>query len=458
MTVTWTPEQVLTLSPDDASRKNASGLANPRKWRSLYQGEDSARDHLLGRRSVIWGEYQGTGADPYRCQVILDQPAFQCSCPSTKSPCKHSLGLLLLYAGQPAIFEAAPAPDWVAAWLARRAALEGRRAVREKQPPDPLAQARRAAARDQKIRAGLDELEIWLLDLLRQGLAAAQIQPHTFWETMAARLVDAQAPGLARIVREDMVRAVSSGEGWHERLLDAVSRLYLALEGYRHLDSLPEAVQADLRALVGITLKQEEVLQGSGLWDSWLVLGREVVEETQLLVQRVWLWGQSSRRPAVHLSFSAPGSQLDGSLPPGLALPGELVFYPGAYPLRALVRRHGQPRFLAAADISGCASLVDALGSYAAALSAAPWLDRFPLVLDAVTPLHEDEAWWLADSDGRRLPLVKPFSHGWSLLAMSGGGPLGVFGTWDGSAFTPLSAWSEGEFVSFKVKNEAAQS
>jgi len=36
-------------------------------------------------------------------------------------------------------------------------------------------------------------LELWLRDLVRQGLAAAPGQPYSFWDAVAARLVDAQA-------------------------------------------------------------------------------------------------------------------------------------------------------------------------------------------------------------------------------------------------------------------------
>src|SRR5512133_1536392 len=110
MPVSWTPEQVLGLAPDEASRKNASGLANPRKWLRLDKNDPA-------NPTLLWGEMQGSGAEPYRCQVDLSGPAFKCSCPSRKLPCKHTLGLFLLYAGQPGAFETSQPPDWVMAWL-----------------------------------------------------------------------------------------------------------------------------------------------------------------------------------------------------------------------------------------------------------------------------------------------------------------------------------------------------
>ena len=64
-------------------------------------------------------------------------------------------------------------------------------------------------------------------------------------------------------------------------------------------------------------------------------------------MQRTWLWGQRSERPALLLSFAAPGQPLDRSLVPGMALDAELVFFPSAYPLRALIKqRHATPAAL----------------------------------------------------------------------------------------------------------------
>jgi hypothetical protein len=434
------------LAPDEASRKNAAGLAIPGRWAGL--GSILAQD-----RRAIWGEIQGSGTDPYRCQVDLNGPGYQCSCPSKKHPCKHALGLFLLYASRPEAFAAAQPPEWVEIWLARRqeqARVARVEAPEKELPPD--ARSRRAADRDGKIRAGLDALEVWLRDLLRQGLAGAQGQPRAFWETAAARLVDAQAPGLARMVRSLADQAVS-GEGWQERMIQQMARLYLAMEGYRRIGTLPEDTQADLRSLVGINVKQETLLQEAGVRDTWLVLGRVVEEETNLKVQRVWLWGQSTGRPALVLSFAAAGGTLDASLAPGMALPAELVFYPGAYPLRALVRSREAAQNLTV-EMPGCANLAAATAGFAAALARFPWLERFPMALSRVTPLREDGEWVLYDGQNRRAALARHFLHGWTLLALSGGNPLGVFGEWNGERLLPLSAWGEGEFVDFRPSME----
>ena len=85
--MTLTMEGVLALAPDEASAKAARGLTSPAKWPLL--GADDA---------AVWGECQGSGSKPYQTQVDLSGPAFRCSCPSRKFPCKHNLALLMLRA------------------------------------------------------------------------------------------------------------------------------------------------------------------------------------------------------------------------------------------------------------------------------------------------------------------------------------------------------------------------
>jgi hypothetical protein len=440
-----TADQIMALAPDPASAKAGQGLASPRKWASLGWSERAA-----------WGECQGSAREPYRTQVDLDEPAFRCSCPSRKFPCKHGLGLMMILANQPAAFTQGAPPPWVAEWLAKRDQSAQQRTAKQERaaaPAEPgaqkqrsAAQARTVAAREAKVSAGVEELSRWLRDLVRQGLASAQDRSHSSWESIAARMVDAQAPGLARMVR-DLAGVPDSGEGWQDRLLQRLARLFLLLEGYRRLDTLPPEEQAEVRATVGWTQSQDELLAGAGLRDRWLVLGQRVEDEDHLRVLRTWLWATDAGRPALALAFAAPGQPLDRSLVAGTALDAELVFFAGAHPLRALVKqRHGPPAPLDRMPGDGLAAATQA---YAAALARSPWIEHFPLALTGVTPLRDGERWFMRDAEGLVLPLARRFARGWRLLALSGGQPLGLFGEWDGEALLPLSAWAEDRFVVF---------
>jgi hypothetical protein len=243
----------------------------------------------------------------------------------------------------------------------------------------------------------------------------------------------------------------ASGDGWHERLLDQIARLEMAITGYRRIQELPEDTQADLRAVIGFTIKQEDLKDQPGIHDTWLVLGRDVEEEAGLKTQRTWLWGRHTRRAALVLSFAAGKAILENSLPPGTAFLGDVVFYPGAYPLRGYVREQNGSVPLPDA-LPGCDTLTQVTAGYAAALAANPWLERYPLAINQVMPARDEDTWVLVDSDGRKLPLARSFLHGWSLMAYSGGQPLGVFGEWNGERLLPLSTWVDGQLFVFPAR------
>ena len=438
----WTTEQIIALAPDAASAKAGQGLAAARKWLSLGADEQA-----------VWGMCQGSGKDPYQAQIDLTEPAFRCSCPSRKFPCKHGLGLFLLLAAQPTAFKEKKPPDWVLEWMASRAKRAEQRAEKQTRAEagekivDEAAQAKRAASREAKVAAGLRDLGLWLRDIARGGLAAVGSQPPKFWERTAARLVDAQAPGVARLVRE-MAGVPASGEGWEARLLERLGKLYLLTEGFKRIAELPEDTQADIRALIGWTQNQDELLRLDGTRDRWLVLGQRVEEEDRLRVQRVWLWGERSGRVALILHFAHGQQPLDASFVIGAAIDAELAFFPGAHPLRAIVKqRHGAPA--PPERISGYSKIIDAHEAFTSAMAANPWLEKFPMSLLNVTPLRRGDAWFVRDVEGRALKLAPRFESGWTMLALSGGRGIDVFGEWDGDHLWPLSAFHENRFAKF---------
>ncbi len=451
----WSSEQILALAPDAGSIKSGKELATPRKWSSTGANEQAA-----------WGECKGSGKEPYQTQIDLNGPAFKCSCPSRKFPCKHALGLFLLFASQPGLFSQNIPPNWVSEWLAKRSQRTEQNSkpkvpkevgAEEKAQKQREAKIHRAAKREERILEGLEDLELWLQDLVRQGLAAMQAKPLNYWEARAARLVDAQAPGLARRVRE-MASIPASGEGWQGRLIEAASLIHLAVNGYKNLDSLPQATQEDLRSLVGWTQEQDELLKKEGIWDRWLVMGKRVEEETlgalgrstTMKTQRTWLWGESNRQPALILSFAAPGQMLDSSLVPGTVVEAELVYFAGSHPMRALVKQHSIA-LSSCKNLPGYTSLSAATNSYSAALAANPWIDRFPIALEGVIPFYTGENWEIRDMEGRSLRLAPGFPLNWQLLALNGGKPMAIFGEWNGECYWPLSVFADERWINLSV-------
>jgi len=388
--------------------------------------------------------------------IDLSEPAFKCSCPSRKFPCKHALGLFLLLANAPATRSAATStPAWAAEWLAKRdQQAQGKTEAAKKavEEPDEATLARRASQkvkrsldREAKVTAGLKELELWLRDLLRHGLAAAQTRSYDYWDQMAARLIDAQAPGAARRVRE-LSRVPQSRDGWIEQLLAKVSSLFLLLKAFDRIDTLPAAVQADVRSAIGWSYKEDELPEDNLVADEWLVLGQRTTGEEGLRVRRTWLWGQRTAKSALVLDFAAPGQHLAPTLLPGTTVEAELVFYPSNYSLRAALKRSANTT-KSLKEIPGFPSSDQLLTTYANALALNPWLEALPAPLETVVPLRRSEHWFARDVNGRLLSLRCEPTSGWKLIALSGGGPITIFGEWNGQSLLPVSAWAEGRYV-----------
>ncbi|MEV6394113.1 SWIM zinc finger family protein [Streptomyces sp. NPDC051907] len=433
--VRWTSEQVLALAPDDASRRAGTRLGTAGPWSSAGSSSSGA----------VWGLCKGSGSRPYQTIVDTAGPAYKCSCPSRKFPCKHALGLLLLWAADEEAVRDSTAPDWAEEWLEGR----GKRTAGQEQgdagapakAADPEAARRRAERRAARIAAGATELEQRLADLLRGGLATAEQAGYGLWEETAARMVDAQAPGLAGRVRE-LGAIPGSGPGWPVRLLEECALIHLLDSAWLGVDRLPEPLAATVRTRVGLTSPAD----GAPVRDHWLVLAQYDTSDGKLTTRRIWLYGQESGRTALLLSFGAAGRSPQQALPVGLTVDAELTPHTGAGQLRAeWGEQFGGPVPIASPPPGG--PVEAAVAAYGRALREDPWLDSWPVTLSEVIPIPSRDGWQLADAVGESALPIAPAALSrpglWRLAALSAGRPVTVFGECGHRGFNPLAAWSE---------------
>jgi hypothetical protein len=428
-----TAEQALALAPDGASAKAATGLASDRHWVALG-----------GDAEALWGECKGSGAKPYQAQVDLAALVTRCSCPSRKFPCKHALALLLMHARGG--IAAAPRPAWVEEWLnSRRDRAEKKEQAAVKaaaaQAADPDAAAagaaKREAARWKRIDQGTAELQRWIGDQLRRGLASFGPQQRTEWTAMAARMVDAQAPALSTQVLA-AADAMASGVAGAPAVLERFGLIWLLREAVARRETLSPQRLADVRTALGWVYDKDDLATlGESVSDRWIVQGQRIDErDDRLFERRVWLRGQASGRDALLHDYAYGGRGWEQQWLDGRSVEANLRFFPGSAPLRALALEQGAaqpaPRWSQPA--------VEAIERASLAFAANPWLPWWPLSLADAVPLRERERWWLHTAAGR-LPLALGEAAGWNLLAHSGGQALQVMGEWDGRSLRPLSAW-----------------
>lgn len=291
----FSEQQIEQLAPDH-NLKNARSLVQTGKWPTLGVSD-----------RAMWGECKGSGKKPYQVAIDGNNLAFKCTCPSRKFPCKHALGLMLMYASFEGSFNKVAdgsEADFVKEWLDKRAERaqkqEQKASESAKKPVDAKAKARRQASRNAKIIDGLDLLDQWLLDVARTGIAQGVAAENAIYQgarALVPRLVDAQAPALSRMVDSLLADAVLLRNNTQNctDFFGKLSDIYLISQAYRQYDNLSAEWQAELRRLVGINESRDEICANAGIEDEWLVLDDKVTKEDRITTHAYVAYGLNSQ-------------------------------------------------------------------------------------------------------------------------------------------------------------------
>ncbi|MGW0035409.1 SWIM zinc finger family protein [Gordonia sp. NPDC003376] len=443
----WSTQQVLALAPDASSATAGRKLGSPVPW-----SDTGATDH------VVWGSCAGSGKTPYRTVVELSAPAYTCSCPSRKFPCKHVLGLLLLW-GEGGVPDAAEPADHAAAWLAGRAARAAATPAAAAAPKDPERAAKNAAQRAERVTTGLDELRMWLGDQAGHGLAGLEADAHARFDAVAARLVDAQAPGMANRVRRLPAvvyapdDATDSRADWPSRLLQEFGALWSLAAAHDRLPDLSDELAATVRRHIGYPVAKADVLARPAVVDDWQVLGRRDTEEDHLQARRTWLCGAHTGRFGLILDYAPAGGTLPARPAVGQVRHAAMHFYPGAPGHRCLPadtdpasapdpdavdRDAAQVHEPAAPEITGT-DLAAARRTRAEAVAADPWLSGFPVIVTGRLGTTDDGHAALIDRTGDAVALRDGEGLWPLLLALTEGDEVQLFGELGARGLDPFT-------------------
>ncbi|MDR2626194.1 MAG: SWIM zinc finger family protein, partial [Zoogloeaceae bacterium] len=412
-------KNIETLAPDQASLGAAAKLAKAAKWARLEREGD-----------LYWGECQGSGANPYRVIADASDHGYKCTCPSRKFPCKHTLALMWLAADNIDLFQTAAPPQWVVDWLGRRrraapvdaeaaappgaggksiaAAVSGEGEAGDAAPQeDAKAVARREAAQKKRaedtrlaIAGALEELEQWITDQLRLGLAALLDNAAERCRRIAARMVDQKAGALASRIDEMPARLLAlRNEERPEAVLRELGKLVLLSKAWRQNPDDPE-----IRRHISTAETREQVLADTRalvVKSTWEVLGERIETRRDGLVRHAtWLMNlhAGACRHALLLDFyPASAGRRSESFAAGEQFTATLVFYPSRAPLRALIAERAP--LANALPWPAPESPHDPLAACAPFWDALPWELECPLNLPAGRILKDGRGqyWWQAE-------------------------------------------------------------
>ncbi|SFB17207.1 SWIM zinc finger [Cohnella sp. OV330] len=196
---TITEAYVDSLAPNAGAIKNGRDLIKKNSFPVLNESPDA---------TLLFGECNGSGKEPYRCSVDFvneASPVFRCSCPSRQFPCKHALGLLYARAmGSP--FTPAEVPQDIAD---KRDKAE----KREEKKKDAAESEGNAPAAKRKVNKsalvkkfasqleGLRLLEKLVLQLVQSGLGSVDKKTVQMIEEQAKQLGNHFIPGVQAKLR-----------------------------------------------------------------------------------------------------------------------------------------------------------------------------------------------------------------------------------------------------------------
>ncbi len=313
----------------------------------------------------------------------------------------------------------------------------------EKRQADKL---KRRAERIALMKRGMEDLEIWLCDIIRSGTASTEGQNYAFWQDFSARMVDTQLSALGPKIRALQLLHHSECD-WPDQMLQELGGLYLLAKGFQRLEELPEVMQEQLLRIAGIRDQKKDLLLQDGIFDQWGVLGQfEGINIDDGHFRRTWLRGAKTRKLALiqEYDYRKQGYETEWKL--GHIYTGNMIYYPASYSQRALLK-DPEVQEPIIRQMKGYPNTDAFLEDYADAIATNPWLPDFPCCLENITPILEGEKLQLIDQEHYVIPVHVKEAMIWQILALSGGHPITIFGEWTGAEFLPLSVLVDQRFV-----------
>lgn len=443
----FTEQQIETLSPNPAAFNAGKALSSLSKWGTLAKND-----------RVVWGEIQGSGKKPYQTQIDLTSLSYKCNCPSRQFPCKHNIGLMLLYASSPNEFKIKDEePEWVKNWIDKRQAKANKPETDERTPEEleklDKAREKNQAERFDSVMAGANELELWLKDLVRIGILELPNKNTSEFSKIAARMVDAKAPGLASWVRMLGNLNFSNTTEWQGEALAIIAKLFMLIKTFKNYNKLTPIWQITIKNLVGWNQSPKELIASSDaetIKDRWLVAGQiSESNDDEIITQKNYLIGCESNRSALILNFITKYSVIENPILPGSILNAELAFFPSALPHRAAIKMTRGVENQLELEPSSLKGWEDAYIIKAEHQRLNPWSSETFFIIDDLRLTNQDNRWIAYDNEHRYVQIERKFElqkiMKW--LVISGNRRMRVACILKNEAIVPLGIFENNQYI-----------
>lgn len=405
--MTLSEQQIESLAPNPAAFLAGKKLSGKESWQGFAKND-----------RVMWGEIKGSGKSPYLVQIDSLDIAYKCTCPSRQFPCKHSIALMLLHLQHNSIFQQKEEPEWVTSWMDKRVAKEKKLEEPVERTDDELAELEKSrektqVARFNSVMAGVAELELWLKDLVRIGFLELPNKSTAEFDKVAARMIDAKAPGLAGWVKMYTRINYEQADEWQNEALVITAKLFLLVRTLKNYEQLSAPWQHTIKNLAGWSQSTKELLadpEAETLKDTWLVAGQEIeVTSDDITIQRNWLIGCNTNRKALILNFGTKFTAVENTVLPGTVIDAELAFFPSVLPQRAVVKIQRRLADTIGSMPTTFESWSVIFNHVAGVLQINPWATDHVMILANARMLNTNGKWFVCDNEKTSVAVVIDF-------------------------------------------------
>lgn len=299
-----------------------------------------------------------------------------------------------------------------------------------------------------KVNEGIRILELWLLDLAKEGIVSLGSRHKDFYKHIVKTLV-AYNLGKISVKVSKIPQLIKEDSNWVIKVSEIVGELYLVVQAYKNIENLPEKLQIEVRTKIGWGQNHDTLLNQPVIKSKWFVVGQKKLKRfDKKSFIYTYLMEEKGTNIALIIRQLHKSKNFDKYLVTGYKFYCELQYYPRAFKLNANYTNRAEIETFENLNLEGFPDLKMAFSSLSDQVAENPWLSHFPMLLNNVSFVKKEKL-LLVDEYGNFIPIISNFKYYEKIKEMELSNQVKIFGEWSGGEFNPLTVFSKDYFISF---------
>jgi len=230
------------------------------------------------------------------------------------------------------------------------------------------------------------------------------------------------------------------------------AKLNLLLQTFKNYNQLDPLWQLSIRNLLGWNQSTKDLQADKSIKaikDEWLVISQEREENDDLIIERNWLMGTSSKRAALILNFGNRFNPLNSTLSAGLILQAALKFFPSVYEQRAIIQNQ-RALLPSLSKLPEFEKAWKPLRSqWRSAMNIYPWINNLSFFIEKVQIINSGDQYFIVDQN-QDMEIVHPRFDQRQLMSwivISGNGPINLAGIYRQGSILPMGIFDGKKYM-----------